>query len=163
MTLRRAPVRKLTASGFTLPELVITIAIAAILAAIAAPSFTSLIAGQRIRTASFDLVANLMLARSEAIKQNGNVTITSASGTDAWANGWAISSPSGTIKSQAAYSKLTITSASGASLVYNRSGRVDSGAAATFEISDAASGSSVPHSCVTVGVTGQPTSRKGSC
>jgi type IV fimbrial biogenesis protein FimT len=165
MTRRPAVLLPHRTKGFTLIELMITVAVAAILAMAAAPSFTSLIASQRIRTASFDLMANLTLARSEAIKQNADVTVASASGTNSWANGWTISGTGGTIKTQPLYSGLTITAGSGtaSSVVYNRSGRVASNASVTFQISDGRSGSSVQPSCVTVGITGQPTSKKGSC
>jgi type IV fimbrial biogenesis protein FimT len=151
--------------GFTLTELMVTVAVASILAVIAGPSFTGLIASQRIRTASFDLMAHLTLARSEAIKQNADVTVASASGTNSWAGGWAISGAGGTIKVQPVYSGLTITAGTGtvSSIVYNRSGRVVSNASVTFQISDDRPGSSVQPSCVTVGITGQPTSKKGAC
>src|SRR3569833_1683643 len=88
--------------GFTLPELLVTITIAAILAAIAAPSLKSFISSERIRTASYNLISQLTLARSEAIKQNDSVTVASTNSTNAWENGLSISGAAGTLKSQAA-------------------------------------------------------------
>lgn len=146
-------------AGFTLPELLITITIVGILASLAAPSFRSLIIGQRIKTASFDLISNLTLARSEAIKQNGNVTMSPVSG--AWTNGWIVSSASGTVRTQGSYANLSITGP--ANVVYNRSGRFTSAASVTFQVNDAASGSSVTPRCVTLGLTGQAISKSGSC
>jgi len=66
--------------GFTLTELMVKVTIAAILLAIGIPSFRSFILGQRVKTASFDTVYTLTLARSEAIKRNSDVVITPASG-----------------------------------------------------------------------------------
>jgi len=151
--------------GFTLPELLVTITIAAILAAIAAPSLKSFISSERIRTASFDLISQLTLARSEAIKQNDSVTVASTSGTNAWENGWSISGPAGTLKTQAAYPKLTISTGIGgsASFVFNRSGRVASGATINFQIADSIDGVTAQSRCVTVELTGQPSSKRGSC
>ena len=152
--------------GFTLIELMITVVIAAILGALAAPSFSSFSARQRIKTASSDLVSHLTLSRSEAIKQNGNVTMTSASASNSWSDGWTITSAGGTVATHAAFRGLTISTGSGggASVVYDRSGRfsVASGTAA-FQISDASAGSTVLGRCVTIGPTGQPVSKDGSC
>ncbi|QKV57365.1 MAG: GspH/FimT family pseudopilin [Dechloromonas sp.] len=63
------------ARGFTLIELLITFMIAAILAALAAPSFTSFIKNNRLTTTTNDLLADLALARSEAAKRGQQVTL----------------------------------------------------------------------------------------
>lgn len=61
--------------GFTLVEMLVVIAISAILIAAAVPSFQSLIASSRASSASGNLRSSLEFARSEAIRRNQNVTV----------------------------------------------------------------------------------------
>lgn len=62
--------------AFTLVEMLITVAILAILLALAAPSFSVLLANAQIRTASQALFDGLQLARVEAIRRNARVIFT---------------------------------------------------------------------------------------
>lgn len=62
--------------GVTLIELTITIAIAAILIALAVPSFKIMLANAQIRTAAQALHDGLQLARVEAIRRNERVIFT---------------------------------------------------------------------------------------
>ena len=55
-------------NGFTLVELMVTVAVLAILSTIAYPSFQSTIRSNRVATTTNELIASLALARSEAIK-----------------------------------------------------------------------------------------------
>lgn len=61
--------------GFTAIELMVVIAMIAILAALAAPSFSSIIERWRVYKAVKGMESTLHLARSEAIKRNGLVAI----------------------------------------------------------------------------------------
>jgi type IV fimbrial biogenesis protein FimT len=77
-------------------ELMITLAIVAILAALAAPSFTGFIADVRQSSMMGELSGDLHLARSESIKRNVRVLVcplgagnTCGAGTD-WAVGWVV-------------------------------------------------------------------------
>lgn len=62
--------------GFTLIEMMVTIAIAAILVTIAVPSFKIMLANAQIRTAAQALHDGLQLARVEAIRRNERVVLT---------------------------------------------------------------------------------------
>lgn len=61
--------------GFTLIELVVVVALAAILLTLAAPSFTSHFARKRLEGVTLEFVTDLQYARAEAVQRNGTVSI----------------------------------------------------------------------------------------
>ncbi len=65
----------LKSGGFTLVELIITLVIAAILLTIAAPNMSAFIQRDRLITQANEMVADLSLARSEAIKRGARVGV----------------------------------------------------------------------------------------
>jgi type IV fimbrial biogenesis protein FimT len=94
-------------SGFTLIELIVVLTISAIFLGLAIPAFREFTASQRVKNAAFDFAAAMLLARSEAVKRNGSVTVTPAAG--GWANGWTVASGMTTLATQDGLTTVTIT------------------------------------------------------
>lgn len=65
----RLRARVIHAEGFTLIEMMITLAVAAILLGLSVPSFKSLLENNRAASTANDLLASLQYARSEAVKR----------------------------------------------------------------------------------------------
>lgn len=78
--------------GFTLVELMVTLAVAAIVATVAIPSFMSMIASNRVTAGSNEMVTALNLGKSEAIRSGHNTILCkSANGSTCggkWSDGW---------------------------------------------------------------------------
>lgn len=69
--------------GFTIIELMVVVAIAGILIALAAPSFTHMLDSNKLANAVQAFVSNLQQARFEASKRNANIFISFTPG-DTW-------------------------------------------------------------------------------
>lgn len=94
---------KRKAIGFTLLELLITLAVVAIIVSIGAPSLSGGLNDSRLRTSANSLQSALSAARSTAVAKGVIVTVcksttsqTCASGSD-WAEGWIVFVDKGTI------------------------------------------------------------------
>ena len=77
----QAPVarkRRPTHRGFTLVELMVGVALAAILLAVAAPSFREVTARMRVEGVAHNLATDLQLARTEAIQRRATVNLVTA-------------------------------------------------------------------------------------
>jgi len=90
-SVHRKPVSR--ESGFTIIELMVTLAVAVIVLTIAVPSFTAFVSGNRISSQANQFVAAMNFARSEAIKRKVNIDVAatdSGTATDEWGAGWTV-------------------------------------------------------------------------
>jgi len=156
MVSKRSPRRAMR--GFTITELMIVVAILAVLTAIAVPGMRSLIQTQRLKTASFDVYAGLSLARSEAVKRNTSVTLTPNGGD--WAKGWRVADSNGNVVAkQDAFSQITLSGPD--TVTFNSMGRLN-GAATQFEVKDASLDGD-KWRCVKLDLSGRPVTAIGGC
>lgn len=85
-----------SSAGFTLIELMVTVVVVAVMAALAAPSMVQFIYSARLNSAASQFQADLQMARREAIKRNAHVlmcpgTTAGACGTGSdWSSGWLV-------------------------------------------------------------------------
>ncbi len=135
----------LSQRGFTAVEVLVVVAILGILAAFAAPSMVQLIRTQKVRTAAYDIFADL---------------------TYAWSAGWGIrdQTTGEILRTQGALSSgLSFTGDAG-SLTFDRSGRTSGNVSLTIQ--PAPVDPAIPDNqkrCVRLSASGRPTSQEGLC
>jgi type IV fimbrial biogenesis protein FimT len=152
-------------AGFTLIELVIAIAIVAVLLAVGVPSLRDMAVSQRVRGAANDLYSDLIFARAEAIKRNAQVSVVRETG--GWLQGWRVQAGGSDVRMQARITEVSYSGAADASIVYNPDGRTTLAGTASFNFSSA-SGGAVSMRCVVITPSGRPalladSNRNGDC
>lgn len=153
-----------SASGFTLIELMVTVAVLAVIVGLATPSFRSLLEAQRMRAAAFDLMADLTLARSEALKRGplaNPVTLRPTSGDAAhWEAGWSVTVGTEIVSRKNPVGQgVRLTGP--ALVVFDRNGRVSSTTTvAKFALADS---TDTRKRCISLDPSGRPKSSTAEC
>ena len=152
-------------AGFTLIELMASIAIVAILLAVGVPALRDMIVAQNVRGAANDLYSDLIFARSEAIKRNAQVNVDQATG--GWVNGWSVEVGGNALRTQQGLSNVSYTGAAATTVVYSSDGRTTLGGTTSFNFSSS-SGGPISMRCVVITASGRPavlvdSNRNGNC
>lgn len=111
--------------GFTLVELMIAIAIVAILAAIAVPSMQSITANRKASKLSHELQIDIMYARNQAMTFNRTIAITPKGGD--WASGWQIKQGNDLLRENNPNARTGEISSQAMLIEFNRNGVLSSG------------------------------------
>lgn len=170
MSLRRS-------NGFTLVELMVTIAVVAILGTLAFPSFQGTIRSNRIAMAGNEMAGLLSLARSEAIRnKRGGGVCGSSSGTGcdgAWSSGmlaWSDVDGDGALGSgetvlrfvAVTADSITVTGPA-AEVTFDNRGRRKAAASQQIVLQPVKCGGAALRRTLTVNGAGQITSTKAAC
>lgn len=148
--------------GLTLVELMTVVAVIAVFASVAAPGLRGFLAGQRVKALTYDLTADLLLARNEALKRGLDVTL--APGSNGWNEGWTMRVGDTDLGNRSGASdSITVTGAPTA-IVFNRNGRVSAPTAAVriTVTTSVLSGPSASR-CVQLDLSGRARSLTGAC
>lgn len=154
--------------GFTLIEMMVTIAVMLILMAVALPNFQSFIAGQRVQSANSDLISALLMARSEAMKRN--VTVDVVPNAAGWASGWTVQYGGGTIiqKQDPLNSGVQVVEKDSggtettATITFGWNGRPQAGSAGSSFTVSTTTANPIPIRCITLGLAGLPETKRDS-
>lgn len=147
-------------SGFTIIELMMTLVVAAIILALAAPSFRDFIANNRLTTTTNNFITAISFARSEAVKRANVVRVVavSPSSGNEWGGGWQVVDNGGNVIRlfQSDSSIITMDDAGGVStLTFDSRGFLSSLAAGTtISICDNRDGETGRQ--LTISATGRP-------
>jgi type IV fimbrial biogenesis protein FimT len=151
--------------GFTLTEILVVIFIIGVLAAIAFPAMNKFLVTQAVRATSYDLFADLIYARSEAIARGVTVSIIGNSSTN-FKQGWNIKENGGntTIRTQAARDSAITFTSSVNTITFDRNGRAQSPVEVTFSIVPIeATTQDYMKRCIRLDPSGRPRSAEGAC
>jgi len=131
--------------GVTLIELLVALAVAAILLAVGVPMLRDFILNNRLTTHANTLAASLALARAEAVRRNRPVAIVPAASD--WSKGWTVgvdADGDGTIDGEVVRSEgpapdgITVSAGSTLAIVFRASGLANR--AESFRICDSRTG-----------------------
>lgn len=150
--------------GFTLAEALVVLAIIGILAAFGFPAMTRFLQTQAVRSASYDLHADLIFARSEAISRGVTVSIIGNAATD-FKQGWTIRENGGgkVIRTQEARDSAITFTSSASTITFDRNGRTDVGLVAFSIAPSGGSSQDDMKRCIRLDPAGRPRTAEGAC
>ena len=151
-------------AGFTATEILVVLVIVGIMAALAMPSMSGLLATQAVRAASYDLNADLVFARSQAITRATDVSVTGTTGTDFKA-GWTITEAAGgsTLRTQGSRDSKIVFTANSNVYTFDRTGRVIAGSPAQWSIVPYGTSQDYQKRCIKLDPSGRPKTYEGVC
>jgi type IV fimbrial biogenesis protein FimT len=160
MAFGRTPLR--IARGVTLVELLSVVAVLGVVTAVAAPAMRSFGVSQRAKAVGYDLVSDLLVARSEALKRNRPVTVAPL-GTD-WTIGWTLTDGAQIITTRQTDAGSLAYDGAPAAITFNVFGRVsDPANQVRITVLPADSRSDAARRCIEVDPSGYARSKLGSC
>jgi len=160
--MRALAVRK--SSGFTFMELVITVAVAAVVTSMALPSLSGLLRNTRVKQTATDMVMTLAYARNEAINRNAQVSVVAFG---SWTAGWQVVAGGTPLRQTALSGEITVAGPASSTLTYNPDGRLSNLTTLRFVFS-VPGNTEVLMRCVSATLMGQPVlqtdaNRDGDC
>ncbi|MGO3664644.1 MAG: pilus assembly FimT family protein [Psychrobacter sp.] len=159
------PKLRMNSSGFTLIELMVTIAVLAIIVSIAAPSMNTQFANQRVRSTTVTIANALKEAKVESIIRRQNITViydeTSTPQTiTLQADNVNISSYD---ISDRSIVTQTITPSTVANIVFKPNKTIDDGATVLYTICDSGSDNETPRQVELTTIANVNTTNAGGC
>ena len=154
--------------GFTLVEMMMVVFIIGILAVMGFPALNRMMSTQAVRSAAYDLFADLVYARSEAITRGTSVSLLPSDAGGDWKKGWTIRENAGgtVLRDQPARtSQISLTGPAG-SISFERTGRAQNAGVVQFAITPSDTGYAVQahmQRCVRLDPSGRPRSAEGAC
>ncbi|WP_168735181.1 GspH/FimT family pseudopilin [Pseudothauera rhizosphaerae] len=153
--------------GFTIIELMLTVAVLAVLLGIGIPSFRNLIQNNRATAIANDIVGTLQTARSEAIKRRSPITVcrrnaagsACENGTN-WAAGWLMLQGATVLKVWDAAAGEPVVTGPAGGIVFQSDGTAS--ATGEFQV-QTSSGSTAVQRCVGVAGLGRVSTKTGAC
>lgn len=147
-------------NGVTLIEVLTTMAIVIVLAVVATAPFGQVLGAMRMRSATSDVISDLVLARSEALKRGQLVSVTPVS--SSWLNGWqvVVDSSGEVLGNRGPLGKGVNFTVNPANVTFDASGRLS---AASAVVRFGLTSGSVSARCVSIDPSGRPKSAKAGC